>query len=213
MTDAAGFLSKVYKGDRRDLAASILFYIPVVREILLALGNVDAGANTAKKQLQKKRSLLIFVGGEKEQLMTEPNSHKIYCRSRFGFVKLALQHGVELVPMYTFGENEIYHISHAFHDIRHWLQRNLSIGISLFYGRGLLCMKPLEGVDLAMEIGPPVPLPKKFKNNAKGGVDVIDPSREDIESYHAAFIAAQSSLFEKTKGKHGVAADVKLEIL
>ena len=74
-------------------------------------------------------------------------------------------------------------------------------------------MKPLENAELGVEIGAPVPLAEKFKNNAKGGVSVIEPSREDIESYHAAFMEAQNSLFEKTKGRHGVAADVKLEIL
>jgi len=42
---------------------------------------------------------LIFVGGEKEQLMTKPGSHKIYLLSRKGFVKLALQYGCDLVPM------------------------------------------------------------------------------------------------------------------
>jgi hypothetical protein len=42
---------------------------------------------------------LIFIGGEKEQLMTVPGEHKIFLRSRKGFVKLALEYGAHLVPM------------------------------------------------------------------------------------------------------------------
>ena len=51
MTDSAGMLSKVHTGDRRDLAASILFYLPVIREILMLLGNVDASKKTGKYDL------------------------------------------------------------------------------------------------------------------------------------------------------------------
>ena len=57
---------------------------------------------------------MIFVGGEKEQLMTKPRENKIYLRSRKGFAKLALQYGAHLVPMYAYGENECYNVSDAF---------------------------------------------------------------------------------------------------
>jgi hypothetical protein len=39
------------------------------------------------------------VGGEKEQLMTVTGQHKIFLNSRKGFIKLALQYGVDLIPM------------------------------------------------------------------------------------------------------------------
>ena len=213
MTDCCGFLSDVHGGDRRDLAASILFYLPIAREILLWLGNVDAGKSTAKHQLQRGRSLLVFVGGEKEQLMTQPNSHKVYAKTRMGFVKLALEYGVPLVPMYCYGENEAYHVSGAFMRLRQWLQSNLSIGISLFWGRGFLWMKPLD-VHLDMELATPVPVPSKFAGNstADKGKRVL-PSEEELAQYHKLFLQALSGMFEKTKGKYGVAKEVHLDIL
>ena len=143
--------------------------------------------------------------------MTAPNTHKIFCKSRFGFVKLALLHGAELVPMYSFGENEVYNISQAFSGVRHWLQRNLSIGIALFWGRGFLWMRPLETAKLGMEVGAPVPLPEKFRGNSHAHTPIA-PSKEEIAAYHAAFVAAEERLFERTKSKHGVAEDVKLQI-
>ena len=33
MTDGCGMLSSIHKGDRRDLCASILFMIPIFREV------------------------------------------------------------------------------------------------------------------------------------------------------------------------------------
>ena len=108
MTDSVGFLSKHYRGERKDLVASILMVIPIVKEILLFLGCVDAGASTAHHNMKKGRSILIFIGGEKEQLLSMNNEHKVYLKSRKGFVKLAIQYGAHLVPMYCFGENECY---------------------------------------------------------------------------------------------------------
>ena len=135
MTDCCGALSKVHTGPRRDLAASILFYIPLIREFCLLLGNVDASGATAQYNLKKRRSLLIFIGGEKEQLMTEEGKQRVYLKSRKGFVKLALQYGCDLVPTYAFGENELYHISNFASSFRHWLQRTFSIGLCLAMGR------------------------------------------------------------------------------
>lgn len=83
-------------------------------QVLLFLGCVDADQKTAKHNLSKGRSLLIYIGikyslqaslvrmvtgGEKEQLMTCPKEHKIYLKNRKGFVKLALTYGAHLVPM------------------------------------------------------------------------------------------------------------------
>ena len=45
------------------------------------------------------RSILIFIGGEKEQLMTENGKHKIFLSTRKGFIKLALTYGAHLIPV------------------------------------------------------------------------------------------------------------------
>lgn len=95
--------------------------------------------------------------------MSESGCHRIYLKERKGFVKLALQYGAELIPMvchctasfspppfqiltarlvaipfifqYAFGENEAYTTSNAFLGVRKWLQKNLSLGIPICYGR------------------------------------------------------------------------------
>jgi hypothetical protein len=68
MTNGCGFFDQAYSGPRRDLVASVLFQIPLLRELILMLGCVDASAPTGRHNLEKGRSLLIFVGGEKEQV-------------------------------------------------------------------------------------------------------------------------------------------------
>lgn len=129
-------------------------------QILIWLGCVDASPFTAHYNLKKGHSIFIYVGGEKEQLMSESGHHRIYLKERKGFVKLALQYGADLIPMvchrsasshgrplqyskalclmhvqYAFGENEAYTTSNAFLGFRKWLQKNLSLGIPICYGR------------------------------------------------------------------------------
>ena len=48
------------------------------------LGCNDASSQTAHYNLKRDTSLLIIIGGEKEQLMTKPNEHKIFLRNRKG---------------------------------------------------------------------------------------------------------------------------------
>lgn len=202
MTDCCGMLSKVHPAPRRDLAASILFYIPLLKELMLFLGCVDARAATAHLNMRKGRSLLIFIGGEKEQLMTQPGSHKIYLKDRKGFVKLAIQYGFHLVPMYVYGENEAYSVSNILLGFRQWLQQQFQIGICICWGR---FGSPIPyKVPLTVEIGKPVPVQQKARD---------DISDDDVSAVHTQFVAAMDTLFERTKSKHGVyPADTRLQI-
>ena len=202
MTDACGMLSQVYPGNRRDLAASVLFFIPVIREILLLWGNVDAGGATAHYNLKKSRSLMIFVGGEKEQLLTQPHHHQIVVRERKGFIKLSLQYGCPLVPMYCFGENELYFVSDFLLDFRKYLQHNFQIGIPICFGVfGTLI--PYK-VALNVEIGRPIPVEKIAKDKI---------TQQNIDDLHQLFMLEMERLFERTKSKYGVPEDVKLTII
>ena len=201
MTNGAGMLSSVHRGDRRDLAASVLFLIPFVRELLLLLGNVDAGKLTARHNLKENRSLLIFVGGEAEQLLTEEGKHKVFLRKRKGFIKLALQFGTPLVPIYTFGENDMYSVSKFLFGFRNWLQKYFHIGLPVVWGRWFsLC--PYQ-VPLELCIGAPIPVEKH---------DRVNITDEKIDKLHSLFCEKLNELFEANKARCGQ-PNAKLEIL
>lgn len=63
-------------------AATIMFKLPVIREMFLTMQYRDAGRRTCEKVLQSKRSLFICTGGEAESLGTETGVDKVVLEGR-----------------------------------------------------------------------------------------------------------------------------------
>jgi len=93
------------------LAASVLFALPLVRELVLWTRCIDAGKRTASKALSKGCSLAVIPGGEAEQMRTQTGVEEVYLTKRAGFVKLAMQQRAALVPCYAFGTVDLYTIT------------------------------------------------------------------------------------------------------
>lgn len=164
---------------------------------------MDASSTTAKYNLKKNRSILIYIGGEKEQLMTETNKQKIYLLNRKGFIKLALQYGAQLVPMYAFGENELYTSSNLFLGWRKYLQHHFNLGIPICWGRGGSWLP--HRVPIHIEFGKPLVVSKH--------VSTEEISQEQIDEIHAEFVKEMKRLFDRTKTKYPQYQDSQLEIL
>ena len=47
-------------------------------------------------------------GGAREALDARPGPNDLTLGSRYGFVRVALQHGAHLIPVFTVGENDLY---------------------------------------------------------------------------------------------------------
>jgi hypothetical protein len=72
-------------------------------------------------------------------MMLKFSSSKVINRAnkleRRGFIRLALQEGLTLVPVYGFGENRTFHRLPYLKDIRAKLSRVLRIILQPYYGR------------------------------------------------------------------------------
>uniref|UniRef100_G1R9X0 Monoacylglycerol O-acyltransferase 3 n=1 Tax=Nomascus leucogenys TaxID=61853 RepID=G1R9X0_NOMLE len=93
-------------------------------------------------QPQLGQAVVIMVGGAHEALYSVPGEHCLTLQKRKGFVRLALRHGASLVPMYSFGENDIFRLkAFATGSWQHWCQLTFKklTGFSpcIFWGRGL----------------------------------------------------------------------------
>lgn len=184
----------------RALAATVLFRIPVVREIALWTGCIDANRKTAERNLDKGNSLLVLPGGEAEQLMTEYGKEKVYLKNRKGFIKLAMRKRCQVVPTYVFGSSDLFHTSRFLYGPRYWLMKRCGI-----------CIPFCQGM-----IGSPMcPLPKKvtvvFGAPLNFDMEGHSPTDEELDKAHDMFIHELTCLFDRHKASCGY-PDREIEI-
>lgn len=87
------------------LAARVLFSIPGLAEVALALGAVDASPEVSKLALQLKRNVFVVPGGMQEMVLSKNSKHMVVINNRNrGFIKLALDTRAPLRPCFSFGE-------------------------------------------------------------------------------------------------------------
>jgi len=193
-------------GAARTLPASILFKLPGIRGLSLATACVDAGRATASLCLKKGLSLMLCPGGQDEQIETIFGRERVYLKKRAGFIRLALIHGVPVVPAYCFGSSDLYRTSRIAHGLRKWLVRSLRIAVPLYSGRwGMFAYPTPKGFPFQVPQDVVFGDPLRFEQNT-------DPTPADVDAAHQAFIAALTELFNDHKDAHGCAGRT-LEVL
>ena len=81
----------------------------------------DASAKTVRKILSKGESVILVPGGFSEAVYTgasEDYDHA-YLAGRVGFLKLAVERGIDVAPLYGFGVASAYSGLHVFEGSRH----------------------------------------------------------------------------------------------
>ncbi|KIM90195.1 hypothetical protein PILCRDRAFT_174692 [Piloderma croceum F 1598] len=144
-TEATGF-SKEFPGIKPHLLTlSSNFQIPIYREILLALGICSVSKKSCSNILKAGpgSAITIVVGGAAESLSARPGTADLTLRRRLGFIKLAIQYGADLVPVFSFGENDIYQQmpnekGTTIYALQKRFQSMFGFTLPLFHGRGLL---------------------------------------------------------------------------
>lgn len=202
LTDA-GFLERSPPDRRRALSASSLFRIPFWRDVLLALGGVDASRPVAEACLREGLSLTVLPGGEREQLLTTRGRQKVFLRSRKGFCKLSLRFGVPLVPVYCFGETDTYFTSDWALDLRMRLASAWTVAIPLAWGPSLL--RPLKPI--------PTPLVLCCGSPVDVGPAIAEPTADQVDAVHEKYVQALVGLFNRHKGRVEGYQDAELEVL
>ena len=176
------------KNSLRVLAASVLFYIPILREVSTWTGCINASRETAERALDNKRSLLLLPGGQAEQLLTTFGEEIVYLSKRKGFIKLGMRKNIAVVPVYVFGCSDYFYTSKTLYSIRYKLLKKFGICIPLCRGLfgSVACPLPKKTTIVFGE-------PLRFK--MKG----TEPTREELNDAHAKFTDELISLFDKHK--------------
>ncbi|KAB0349757.1 hypothetical protein FD754_014614 [Muntiacus muntjak] len=211
-TEGTGF-SSIFPGIRSHLMMlHWCFWAPVFRDCIMSVGLVSSDKESAAHILSRKGGgnlLSIVVGGVQEALSARPGTYKLVLRNRKGFIRLALMHGADLVPIFSFGENDIYdQVENSPGSWLRWFQdqlhKSIRISIPLFYGRGVFqysfglmpYRRPITTV-----VGKPIEVQK-----------TPHPSQEEVDRLHQRYMKELENLFEAHKLKYNVPRDQHLEI-
>ncbi|KAG5176427.1 diacylglycerol acyltransferase [Tribonema minus] len=188
--------------DTRTLAATPLFQAPLVREICLWLGAVDARRAVAAKILAQGTSILLYPGGSREIFTTDGDSKEtvLELSRRLGFIRLAVQSGASLVPVFTFGEKWAYSRVMAPRRVWRAALRYFKFPLIAFWGRWFTCTP--RRVRLGMVVGRPIEVKQ-----------CSEPSVDELRVIMGVYAAAVRQLFEEHKAAYGYAEDETLVIL
>ena len=147
-----------------QLAHDLVFKVPGLRALVERYGTVPASPANMSRALRRGAALLVYPGGDHETFRPSWESDQVDFAHRTGFVKLALEHGVPIVPVVSIGGQET----------------------ALFLGRGRRIARALK-LDrtarlkvLPPAIGPPfgltiLDLPGRFPLPAKISIRVGQP--------------------------------------
>ena len=97
------YTDKLYIG-----IASFCFYIPILRELFLSMGAIDCSKPIIKKFIKNGYSIGLFIGGAEEAKFSGYGITNLLINKRNGFFELALENNLTVVPIYTFGNNNVY---------------------------------------------------------------------------------------------------------
>jgi 1-acyl-sn-glycerol-3-phosphate acyltransferase len=187
------------------------FWFPFRREYIMGGGCIDVGKKSIDYVLNrptKGHAVVIVIGGATEALNAHPGNFNLVLGKRKGFIKMALKNGADLVPIFSFGENDLFNqVDNSdgtlLRKIQIFLKPYFGFTMPIIRGRGIFnytfgllpYRKPVTTV-----VGKPIRVEQ-----------VENPSNEQVDELHAKYVRDLIKLFDDHKAKYG-AAKAKLTV-
>lgn len=114
----------------------------------------------------------------------------VFLRSRRGFIRFALEQGVNLVPVYGFGENLTFIRYRWLKSLRLYLSRRLGVTVQLWRGRWWSLIPFNTPIDVV--VGPVIPVEK-----------TVNPSADQVQVLLDRYIGELQALYEANKELYG----------
>ncbi len=89
-----------------QLAHDLVFQVPGIRGSLMRYGTVPANPDNMRRALERGAALLVYPGGDYESYRPSWESSTVDFGGRQGFVRLARELGVRIVPVVAIGGQE-----------------------------------------------------------------------------------------------------------
>jgi hypothetical protein len=170
----------------------LFHYVPVLSDLIRYFGIIPSDYRSIEKTLSKKESVSVLMGGVREMAMVEDFKLRLCIKKRRGIFRLALTTGTPLVPVLTFGENELFSQarSELLDSINAYLFRTLGMHIPLPTVRSLM-----NWVELSYRPLKPI---RSYTGKSISVKQVAQPTEKDIADLREAYIKGVRDLFRET---------------
>ncbi|XP_068187787.1 2-acylglycerol O-acyltransferase 3b [Antennarius striatus] len=207
-TESCGF-AEMFPGLKSTLVILAgLFRLPIFREYIMSGGLCPVSKPSIThllSQTGKGNAIVIVIGGAAESLASFPGVNTVVVKQRKGFVRMALEFGADLVPVYSFGENELFK-QVIFSDgslgrkLQDLFKKIVGFAPCLFVGERLAFIPYRTPITIV--VGSPISVSKS-----------ITPTEDEIDHYHRLYMDELTKLFHEHKVSCGLSADHKLQII
>jgi len=94
----------------RGLGDHSHFELPIWRDLLRRIGAVRGTREICARLFESGEAVLVFPGGGREVMKHKHERYQLIWKERIGFARLAIQHGVPIVPFASVGVEDMFEI-------------------------------------------------------------------------------------------------------
>ena len=175
----------------RGAGANVTARTPFLR-YLTTFGFVDASAQSIVDKLNEGFCVGLVPDGIAGIFAYHGNDEIVAMKHRKGIAKLALKHGITILPAYSVGNTAIYTPVFDKWGLCEKISRRMRASVFVFYGRFFLPIP--RRVNITLLIGDPIIVDK---------VDHGEPTQDQIDAVHAQLLNQLESSFNRHKAALG----------
>ena len=179
----------------RKIKGTILswfLWLPFAKEIIEKMNFVPSNYDDMKNVLEAGESLTLCLGGVREILETEPCGMRLSIKKRRGIFRIALQQGTPIVPVISYGENEVFELIDT--PLLSWIQSKL-----IHYG---ICA-PIPTLESCRKwygiLNAPLKEPIRTIIGTAIEVEAHEPTEQEIDDLREKYFIALRDLYERTR--------------
>lgn len=162
-------------------------------------GFSDAERPTLVELMSKGHNLAIIPGGFMEATLFRHGEDRVAIKTKKTLIRLCLQHGYRIHPIYTFGESDTFYAFQGLRRLRLWLAKH-NVPTVIFFGATWCPFLPRHQAELVTYVGEPLELPH-----------IPEPTQQEVDEWHGRYVDALSTLFDSKKAEAG-RPNAKLEL-